>query len=203
MVKGRPGLYLEAWKFGVYVSIPVIASVYFSEPETIKKQADYWRFIEYPKNPNTNVRQKIQELAKEKEDQRSQRMAYQRQLEELQSAAERSSSVNYDDDDSAGIPEKRRSWWRRWFSGNSEKTHDSSQTTTWERCAKLCIIHFIYFLMKCRDTEERSTAGNVKNTQLVHTSSKFFHFESRGKNKDCGERLEERTWNMNHGLASF
>mmetsp|Transcript_19873 Transcript_19873/g.43163 ORF Transcript_19873/g.43163 Transcript_19873/m.43163 type:complete len:124 (+) Transcript_19873:260-631(+) len=122
MVKGRQGLYLEAWKFGIYVSIPVIASVYFSDPETIKKQADYWRFIEYPENPNTNVRQKIQELAKEKEEQRAQRMAYRQQLQELQRAAERSSSVNDDDDnDATDITEKRRSWWRRWFGGNSAK----------------------------------------------------------------------------------
>eukprot|EP00536_Pseudo-nitzschia_multiseries_P012771 jgi/Psemu1/290495/fgenesh1_pg.506_\ len=119
MVKGRQGLYLEAWKFGVYVSIPVIASVYFSDPNTIKKQADYWRFIEYPENPNTNVRQKIQELAKEKEEQREQRMAYQRQLQELQRAAERSSSATFDDDDDlTEIQGKRRYWWRRWFGGN-------------------------------------------------------------------------------------
>lgn len=42
MVKGRQGFYLEAWKFGVYVSLPVIASVYYANPETQKKMADYW-----------------------------------------------------------------------------------------------------------------------------------------------------------------
>mmetsp|Transcript_15533 Transcript_15533/g.35799 ORF Transcript_15533/g.35799 Transcript_15533/m.35799 type:complete len:133 (+) Transcript_15533:328-726(+) len=132
MVKGRQGLYLEAWKFGVYISIPVIASVYFSDPNTIKKQADYWRFIEYPENPNTNVKQKIQELAKEKEEQRAQRMAYQRQLQELQRAAKRSSSVTFDDDgdNSKGIEGKRRSWWRRFFGGDSVKTQDSSPSTS-------------------------------------------------------------------------
>jgi len=116
MVKGRQGLYLEAWKFGVYVSIPVIASVYFSDPKTIKQQADYWKFIEYPENPNTNVRQKIQKLAKEKEEQREQRMAYQKQLQELQRAAARSSDYDAEkDDDAADIAGRRRSWWRRWF----------------------------------------------------------------------------------------
>ena len=125
MVKGRQGFYLEAWKFGVYVSIPVIASVYFSEPGQIKKSADYWRFIEYPENPNTNVRQKIQALAKEKEEQREQRMAYQKQLQELQRSAERSSSaVDDDDENSPGIPEQRRSWWRRWFGGGGSGDGD-------------------------------------------------------------------------------
>lgn len=136
MARGRQGFYLEAWKFGVYVSIPVIASVYFSDPETIKKSADYWRFIEYPENPNTNVRQKIQELIKEKEEQKAQRMAYQEQLKELQRAAQRSSSTNddYDNDDggnSSDLPERRRSWWRRWFGsgGSSAKNQDSSPST--------------------------------------------------------------------------
>ena len=117
MVKGRQGLYLEAWKFGVYISIPVIASAYFSDPKTIKEQAEYWKFIEYPENPNTNVRQKIQKLAKEKEEQKEQRMEYQRQLQELQRAAARSSSVNYDEDedDSTNRSAQRRSLWRRWF----------------------------------------------------------------------------------------
>jgi len=115
MVKGRQGLYLEAWKFAVYVSIPVVASAYFSDPKTIKEQAEYWRFIEYPENPNTNVRQKIQKLAKEKEEQREQRLVYQRQLQELQRAAARSSSVDYDNGEDEGLTGRRRSWWRRWF----------------------------------------------------------------------------------------
>ncbi|MGK3756379.1 MAG: hypothetical protein ACI8RD_008690, partial [Bacillariaceae sp.] len=115
MVKGRPGFYLEAWKFGVYISIPVFASFYFSDPETIKKQADYWKFIEYPENPNTNVKQKIQEIAKEKEKQKEQRLAYQRQLQELNRAAQRSSSSSSSsyDDESGVLPENGKSWWRR------------------------------------------------------------------------------------------
>jgi hypothetical protein len=115
MVKGRPGFYLEAWKFGVYISIPVFASFYFSDPETIKKQADYWKFIEYPENPNTNVKQKIQEIAKEKEKQKEQRLAYQRQLQELNRAAQRSSSSSSSsyDDESDVLPENGKSWWRR------------------------------------------------------------------------------------------
>lgn len=130
MVKGRQGFYLEAWKFGVYISIPVIASAYFSDPQTIKEQAEYWRFIEYPENPNTNVRQKIQKLVKEKEEQREQRDAYQRQLQELQRAAARSSSNNYDEDDEDGdssdLSGRRRSWWRRWF-GRAENSTEKTQ----------------------------------------------------------------------------
>mmetsp|Transcript_4600 Transcript_4600/g.11832 ORF Transcript_4600/g.11832 Transcript_4600/m.11832 type:complete len:128 (-) Transcript_4600:424-807(-) len=117
MVKGRQGLYLEAWKFAVYVSIPVVASAYFSDPKTLKQQAEYWKFIEYPENPNTNVRQKIQKLANEKEEQREQRKAYQRQLQELQRSAARSSSASMDnerDEDPSDRDGQRTSWWRLW-----------------------------------------------------------------------------------------
>ena len=132
MVKGRGGMYLEAWKFGVYVSIPVIASAYFSNPETLKQQAEYWKFIEYPENPNTNVRQKIQKLVKEKEDQKEQRAEYQRQIQELQRSAQRAraraTSLDDDDDvDSSDHSGRRLSWWRRWFGrgDNSTKTQGS------------------------------------------------------------------------------
>ena len=133
MVKGRPGFYLEAWKFGVYISIPVFASFYFSDPETIKKQADYWKFIEYPENPNTNVKQKIQEIAKEKEKQKEQRLAYQLQLQELNRSAQRSSSSSssYDDESGAVPGESGKSWWRRLFGGSSsDKNQDSSSSSS-------------------------------------------------------------------------
>jgi Pet100 len=136
MAKGRQGLYLEAWKFSVYISLPIIASVYYADPERQKKMADYWQFISYPENPNTNVRQKIQELAKENEEQRERRLAYQRQLQELQRAAERSQNVGNDNGSikhvSPNDPAKRSvSWWGRlqgWFNGSRTQKEDSSPT---------------------------------------------------------------------------
>jgi hypothetical protein len=118
MVKGRKGLYLEAWKFGVYVSIPVFASVYFSNPETQRYWADYWQYIKYPENPNTNVKEKIQELVKEKELKAEQSLVYKQQLRELQVSAERSRKFQED-------PEKESapSWWRRagrWVAGSKK-----------------------------------------------------------------------------------
>lgn len=43
MAKGRQGFMLEFWKFGVYLMIPVGASVYFNDPTRQKKNADYWQ----------------------------------------------------------------------------------------------------------------------------------------------------------------
>jgi hypothetical protein len=107
MVKGRPGLYLEAWKMGVYLSIPIIASVYYSNPDNQAYWADYWQFIKYPENPNTNVREKIQELATQKEQQKDQLRLYQQQLRELQQAAERAENFQ-ENTETKTSP----SWWR-------------------------------------------------------------------------------------------
>ena len=116
MVHGKAGLYLEAWKFGVYLALPIVASVYYSNPETQRYWADYWQFIKYPENPNIHVKEKIQKLAEEKELQREQRMAYQQQLMKLQQAAERSAQVEVDE-----IKTDSPSWWRRagqWIVGS-------------------------------------------------------------------------------------
>ena len=120
MVHGKKGLYLEAWKFGVYISIPIFASVYYSDPETQRYWADYWQYIKYPENPNTNVKEKIQQLIKEKELQRDQRLAYQQQLLRLQDAADRSSNTHKDESQDESSP----SWWRkagRWIVGSTKE----------------------------------------------------------------------------------
>ena len=119
MVHPKSKFYLEAWKFGIYVSIPVIASIYYSNPETQRYWADYWQYIKYPENPNTNVREKIKQLAEEKELQREQRLAYQQQLQRLQQAAERATKIPDEEIKDDPIP-----WWKRagrWFAGSKKE----------------------------------------------------------------------------------
>lgn len=120
MVHPKSKFYLEAWKFGIYVTIPIIASIYYSDPETQRYWADYWQYIKYPENPNTNVREKIKQLAEEKELQREQRLAYQQQLQRLQQAAERASKIQEEEIINADpIP-----WWKRagrWFAGSKKE----------------------------------------------------------------------------------
>ena len=120
MVKGRQGLYLEAWKMGVYITIPIFASVYYSNPENQRYWADYWQFIKYPENPNTNVKEKIKELAEQKEQQKEQRKAYQEQLRQLQAAAARADNFQ-EDEPTTSEP----SWWRRagrWIVGSKQES---------------------------------------------------------------------------------
>ena len=83
MAKGRQGFALEAWKFSVYLIIPIVASVYFSEPKRQKEAADYWQYVRYPANPNVGMKQKIEELAKEQK----QREVYREQLQALSQQA--------------------------------------------------------------------------------------------------------------------
>ena len=119
MVHGRQGYYLEAWKFSLYVALPIVASVHYSNPETNKYWADYWQYIKYPENPNTNVKEKIQKLIDEKESNREQLRAYQQQLQRLQEAAERSSNMHQ-----VVVEAESPPWWRRagrWIVGSKKE----------------------------------------------------------------------------------
>ena len=108
MVKGRQGLYLEGWKFAVYLIIPIGASWYYSDPQRQKAAADYWKYIQYPANPNVNMKQQIKELQAQKE----QRQAYREQMMELQkqAAKSRSSSEVIKENE-----EPNKGGWRRWL----------------------------------------------------------------------------------------
>jgi predicted transcriptional regulator len=78
------------------------------------------QYIKYPENPNTNVKEKIQELAKEKERQREQRLAFKEQLQSLNAAAERSRRYV---DDQPIEQQEGLSWWRkagRWIVGKND-----------------------------------------------------------------------------------
>jgi hypothetical protein len=85
MAKGRPGMYLEGWKFGVYLLIPIVASVYYSDPKRQKISADYWQYCKYPANPNVGMKQQIEDLAK----QQKQRDVYREQMKQLSQSAAR------------------------------------------------------------------------------------------------------------------
>lgn len=81
MVKGRQGLFLEGWKFVVYLAVPITASIYFSNPENQKKSADYWQYVKYPPNPSTGWKEQIELL----QSQSKQREIYRQQLQQLNS----------------------------------------------------------------------------------------------------------------------
>lgn len=90
MALGKTGLRLEAWKFGVYLFIPIFASVYFNDPKKQQYWADYFQFLKYPSSPNTNLKAKFEELVEQQEKQKQQREEYAQQMKRLQESAQRS-----------------------------------------------------------------------------------------------------------------
>lgn len=68
MVLGRAGMKLEAQKFAVYLSIPIIASLAFNEPTVQQWAADYFQFMKYPSNPKTNLMHEFEQLQRERKE---------------------------------------------------------------------------------------------------------------------------------------
>ena len=89
MVLGRQGLKLEAWKFGIYLIVPISASLTFNNPDVQRYCADYFQFLKYPANPNTNLKEEFEELRKKREADREQRKEYAKQVRRLQESAQR------------------------------------------------------------------------------------------------------------------
>jgi len=104
MAKGRQGFYLEGWKFAVYLLIPIGASWYYNDPQRQKAAADYWQYVQYPANPNTNMKEQLKELQAQKE----QRQAYREQMKELQKQAAKSRREEVAVNETKG-------GWRRWL----------------------------------------------------------------------------------------
>jgi hypothetical protein len=100
MAKGKQGLYLESWKFAVYLAVPIAASWYYSDPQRQKESADYWQYVKYPANPNVNMKEQIEALAA----QQKQRNAYREQMKELQAQAARTEQRSQEET-------SRRGWW--------------------------------------------------------------------------------------------
>jgi Pet100 len=113
MVKGRQGFMLEGWKFGVYLLVPLTASIYYNSPENQKKSADYWQYVTYPANPSTGWKDQIELLQSQKE----QRRIYRQQLERLNgldSAAEHNTTpiTSVDTVNNTSQIKNSRSWLR-------------------------------------------------------------------------------------------
>ena len=96
MVLGRAGLKLEAQKFGIYLMIPIVASIAYNEPTVQQWTADYFQFMKYPSNPKTNLREEFEQLQKEKEQEKIQeeknkesRKVYMEQLKQFRQVGSR------------------------------------------------------------------------------------------------------------------
>lgn len=109
MVLGRKGMQVEAWKFGVYLIIPITASMAFNDPDVQRYWADYFQFLKFPANPNTNMKQQFEETQKQREKDKEQRKAYQEQLRALQDSA-KESRRRMEELENAATATKKRRW---------------------------------------------------------------------------------------------
>lgn len=116
MAKGTTGFLLEAWKFSIYLIIPIGASWYFNNPSRRQASTEYWQYVKYPADPNTTLRADIQRLV----EQQSQRAVYVEQLRQLETAASRATELIEEEEpsssSSSNTNRERRGWWR-WVSG--------------------------------------------------------------------------------------
>jgi hypothetical protein len=107
MAKGAKGLYLEGWKFSVYLALPLLASWYYNDPLRQQASVEYWKYVQYPPNPNTDLRKRVLEDQAKQKEQREQREAYRQQMQALQEQAQRSRAAAALEEEEAA---RKRSW---------------------------------------------------------------------------------------------
>jgi hypothetical protein len=108
MALGKTGMRLEAWKFSIYLIIPIAASVYFNDPKRQQYWADYFQFLKYPSSPNTNLKKQFEDLVKQQEEQRQQRSEYVEQMRKLQESAQKSRQRREEEES-----QQKRGWLQR------------------------------------------------------------------------------------------
>lgn len=118
MVLGRKGMRLEAYKFGLYISVPIFASITFNQPEVQKWCADYFKFLTYPANPNTNLREEFEQLAQQRALEKEKRAKYAEEVQRMQDNARisregREAALKAADENESG-PQGGRWGWLRW-----------------------------------------------------------------------------------------
>jgi hypothetical protein len=128
MVHGRQGMRLEAWKFGVYLIIPISASLTFNDPQIQEWAADYFQFLKYPANPNTNLKGEFEELLQKKQVEKEQRRLYAEQVQKLHDSAQ-ASRLELAARDAADEERRKLGWfsWLRFRRGNTSASSSQSQ----------------------------------------------------------------------------
>jgi hypothetical protein len=117
MAKGKGGMYLEGWKFAVYLALPLGASWWFNDPRRQKEAADYWQFVKYPANPNVGMKEQIEALSA----QQKQRDVYRDQMKELHAQAARTRKQQEE-------KEEEKPGWLRWI-GLGGRAHENKKDT--------------------------------------------------------------------------
>uniref|UniRef100_A0A6S9A6Z6 Uncharacterized protein n=1 Tax=Ditylum brightwellii TaxID=49249 RepID=A0A6S9A6Z6_9STRA len=115
MVLGKQGLRFEGYKFALYIMVPVAASISFNDPEVRKKAVDYFQFLKYPANPNTNLVKEYEELRENEMKKREQLKAYREEVKKLRELNDKRQELFKETEDLKGGG-GNSSGGRKWFS---------------------------------------------------------------------------------------
>lgn len=129
---------LEAFKFGIYLLIPISASLTFNDPRVQRWAADYFQFLKYPSNPNTNLKQEFEELLKKKQEEKEQRRIYAEQLQKLQESArasrlalqDSSTVIQQQGKEGDGVTNSQRRSWFSWIRRERRVLKDDANSNT-------------------------------------------------------------------------
>jgi len=112
MVHGKQGLRLEALKFGVYLSIPIIASFTFNEPKVQRFCADYFQFLAYPANPNVNLKEQFEELQRKRQIEKEQMERYADEVRKMRESAKETRRLR---EEALLVAENENRGWLKWL----------------------------------------------------------------------------------------
>jgi len=118
LAHGRTGFRIEAFKFAIYLSIPIIATQVFNNPDWTQRLVDYYKYVEYPPEDanTTQMKQDLEDLKKNLEQAKRKKMLMQRQLQSLDQMVEGTKSETTDAVKGEGEVKAAR-WWNigSWF----------------------------------------------------------------------------------------
>lgn len=101
--KNRGNFPIEIWKFSVYLIVPLVASIYIANPKNQKQNAEYWKFVQYPANPTTGIKDNILEM--QKNQQKLEQVRQELRAMDLQNELEVQEEL-----------EQSKEWfWKRWW----------------------------------------------------------------------------------------
>ncbi|GFH61828.1 hypothetical protein CTEN210_18304 [Chaetoceros tenuissimus] len=123
MVHGRQGMKLEAFKFSVYILIPIGASLTFNDPNVQRWAADYFQFLKYPANPNTNLKGEFEALVEKNRKEKEARREYAAQMQKLQEGAQKRRI----EEQLAESEGEKKGWWRFNWLRRSKKEVEGNQ----------------------------------------------------------------------------
>ncbi|KAG5188333.1 hypothetical protein JKP88DRAFT_234345 [Tribonema minus] len=130
MVLGRAksqGYRLEAFKFSLYLIVPVVATVVYNSPENMRALLQRYKFVEYPpEGPKLPTGDEMNDMIREGEKRQTylkEQLAQRAAAQDAGPAAGQSPSVAVVDSNNTGGGKR---WWQVWRRGGGGSSSSAS-----------------------------------------------------------------------------